>query len=439
MTRRTPPLLLVVALTVAAVGAVAAVLRAAVAESDEGPPSDPRAAAVAALGTRPGDIADSARYVVRYLVEDGAGFSLEIGRFEGVADFARRRFLAQGRFGGGSGAPTEFDSFVFSEWEYQRRDGETRWKRDAVAPQELGQPVPDLAVVGVGNESSAPAYATDRDARTTIVDALVSEVRSVGVEDQHGSTVWHYRVNLDGDRAAGILPEELRSETVAWDEGQGHRELDLWLDGRGRMRKLSISFTGDGESGHRVENELWDYGGPGLVALPPDLGDPTSVGGEGVSSFTLEPGVDSGEEASSLRMSVFAGGLGEAVALEVQSRPVPRANYRRREISMMPPTGGELQPGEYRLGGYDGPNGLAPGTFHVQAPEIDERCHPDGARSGTLTLTEVAVYREEPAPGELYQTGYYVRLHARFVIDCPAVGDGTLLSFTGEARYHALT
>ena len=88
------PLLVVVAVLVVA-GGVVAVIRSA--DEDQGPPSDPRAAVVAALAGRASDTSDSVRYIIRNFVE-GAGVTRQLLVYEGVADLERQRYSARGRF-----------------------------------------------------------------------------------------------------------------------------------------------------------------------------------------------------------------------------------------------------------------------------------------------------------------------------------------------------
>lgn len=77
------------------------------------------------------------------------------------------------------------------------------------------------------------------------------------------------------------------------------------VDGRERLRKLSIFYPDEQGRGFRVENEFWDFGGPGRLDLPDDLDDPTAAGGEGTTAFTVEPGVDIGPGSPGVSIHVF--------------------------------------------------------------------------------------------------------------------------------------
>ncbi len=428
MLRRPSGVLLAVAVALATAGVTVVVLRSG---GGGGPPSEPRAAVVDALATRPRDVADSARYVVRYIQEViGVGVGATV-TYEGVADLKRQRFLARVRFASPEKASQEHDSFVFARWEYVRPAGESRWRRRFFDPSEVGSPTPELGIVGQRGENLvAPPYAGDLETRRRIVDALIGDVVGGGRDDHHGSAVWHYRATVDPERVAGRLPEPLVTEMGRWQEGQRRRDVDVWLDGRGRLRKLSIFYGDEQGRGFRVENEFWDFGGPGRLELPSDLGDPTAVGGEGVTSFTLDPGVELDGDSPGLSMRVFERDEpGSDVSFHVDDQPAVGAERRRRELRITPAAGRHLEPGEHRLVDARGTLQPPPRTFDITAPEIDERCPRDRPRSGTLTLSEAVMYEQS----------FYVRLHLRFSVTCRPPSGGAPVSFTGEARFHALT
>lgn len=119
MGRRLPAVLLVVAVALAVTGASVAVIRLK---------SEPRRAVVEALARRPQDLADSARYLVRYTVEN-PGISSEFATYEGTADFVRQRFLARGGDIHEAGSVDEAEYFVFAQWQYFRSEDDPRWRR----------------------------------------------------------------------------------------------------------------------------------------------------------------------------------------------------------------------------------------------------------------------------------------------------------------------
>ena len=423
VSQRLPVRLLAVAMALALTGTTVAVRRSI---ADDGPPSDPRAAAVAALAAHPWDAAGSARYVVRYFLVN-SGIEALAATFEGEADFRRQRFRARARFFQPDGPPLDSESFVFARWEYTRNAGDRHWQRGGYDPSELGSPTPELAIVGMRDEGlAAPAYAGDADIRRWVADALVADVVPAGREEQYGATVWRYRVTVDANRAAARLPEALRREMKAFHEGEARQEVDLWLDGRERLRKLAIFYPDEERLGFRIENEFWDFGGPGRLDLPEDLDDPTAVGGEGTTSFTVEPGVDLDEHSPGFSMNVSDSDRPiPEVSVRVEDRPPPGGESRRRTVRMTPPAGRHLEPGEYRLVDRAEPSRGVARTFDVTSPEVDARCPRDRPRSGTLTVEEAVMYEER----------FYVRLHLRFTVSCPS----TTGPVEGELRYYALT
>ena len=424
--RRLPIFLLATAVVLALAGTSAVVVRATGEEG--GPPEDPRRAAVEALARRPQDVASSARYLVRYAIEN-PGIRREYAIYRGEADFQRQRFRARARLLPEGRPARDADVFVFAQWQYERDPG-GRWERRFLQPQNIGTPTPELAVVGVrGDGLRAPSYAGDLEVRRRIVDALVTDVVAVGTDDHHGDDVWHYRVTVDGARAAGRLPEPLLREMRGWEEGQRRRDLDLWLDGRGRLRRLSIFYADEKGRGPRVDNEFWDFGRPGRIDLPPDLGDPTAEGGEGVTSFTA-PGIELDRDSPGFTVSVFSPDeAGDAVTLSIDDDPAPGVDGRRREFRIWPAAGRHLEPGEHRLLSRAEFNPPAPLGFSVRGPEVDSACPPDRPRSGTLTVVEAVRYEDR----------YYVRLHVRFTVRCQPPGGAPPVSVSGEARYYALT
>ena len=427
MSRRLPALLLAVSVALAGAGVGTAIVR-----SDEpGPPADPRAAVVAGLAARPGGTAGTARYLVRY-VRGGPDEREGFATYEGVADFERQRYLARGEIRRDDAEPGgAFDAFVFARWQYTRPVGETHWRRRTFDPRALGAPSPELRVVGArGQLLAGPTYVADAGVRAQLVDALVAGVGPLGRELQHGVEVWGYRVTLDGDRARGLLPGALVAEMGSWGELPERREVDVWLDGRQRLRKLSIFTELKDGLGFRVDNEFWDFGGPGPVPIPGDLDDATARDGEGVTSFTVEPGVDLDEDTATFSMWIFDGDQpGDALTVTVADRPAAGAGDRRRVLRLRPASGRRLEPGEYRLVDRAEFNRGVPRTFDVTAPEVEALCPRDRPRSGAVTVEEVVRYEER----------FTVRLRLRFRITCEGSGGAPPAALAGDLRFHALT
>jgi hypothetical protein len=81
------------------------------------------------------------------------------------------------------------------------------------------------------------------------LDALrgaASDVERVGSETVRGTRTTHYRVTLDIEQAIANAPEDLR-ELVRGSVaalGSGTIPADVWVDGRGRLRKTRLRVSG---------------------------------------------------------------------------------------------------------------------------------------------------------------------------------------------------
>lgn len=68
-------------------------------------------------------------------------------------------------------------------------------------------------------------------------------VENRGTEDVRGTRTTHYRVKIDPAQAAANAPEELREAVRSSVRPLGSDTVpdDVWLDGRGRLRKIRLS------------------------------------------------------------------------------------------------------------------------------------------------------------------------------------------------------
>lgn len=109
-----------------------------------------------------------------------------------------------------------------------------------------------------------------------LLQAAGAEIETVGREELRGTETTHYRGTLDaaayakklspGERAGlGPLAGQLDAGAVAV-------PVDVWLDGDGFVRKVSLSISGTElgrEGSASVSFELWDYGEKVEIDLPP--------------------------------------------------------------------------------------------------------------------------------------------------------------------------
>lgn len=120
---------------------------------------------------------------------------------------------------------------------------------------------------------------TDPRSALDILRAAAGRVEAVGTEELHGTQTTHYRATIDPSAyeklapaqssAAEPFPKQLVTQAAA-----GPIPVDVWLDGDGLVRKLSLSVTaeqaGTSQRGSAsLSFEIWDYGKDVAIALPP--------------------------------------------------------------------------------------------------------------------------------------------------------------------------
>jgi len=106
------------------------------------------------------------------------------------------------------------------------------------------------------------------------------EIEAVGTEELRGTDTTHYRATIDPADYEKLAPEEQREQLGALvDEfvgtsGIGKIPVDVWLDSSSMVRKVVMTFsamppgsTKNAQSS--VSFELWDYGEPVTIELPP--------------------------------------------------------------------------------------------------------------------------------------------------------------------------
>ncbi len=110
--------------------------------------------------------------------------------------------------------------------------------------------------------------------------AVTSDVETVGSEQLRGVETTHYRATIDPSRLGKLAPGKDRTATqalvdrLATQSGLGPVPVDVWLDASGLVRKLSMSVEAAEPSTSRSSDvtmsfELWDYGQPVAIELPP--------------------------------------------------------------------------------------------------------------------------------------------------------------------------
>lgn len=105
------------------------------------------------------------------------------------------------------------------------------------------------------------------------------ELETVGPEELRGVATTHYRVHLDPADLAKRAVADNADAASLFDQLSGQSgvtdvPLDIWIDGEGLVRKLSVDVDAPdattGRSGHvSLAFELWDYGEPVEIDVPP--------------------------------------------------------------------------------------------------------------------------------------------------------------------------
>lgn len=367
---------------------------------------------VNALAARPEDHADTARWE-QLVFAEGPGQRRFFARSAGTADFGHRRW--RGRQELASGETHEF--FLADRFDYRRRTGQTGWEKSPRKAGDLFDPVPDPLIAGE-RDSGAPSFLPSVERRRRIVDALVVSFEGAEAVTLRGTPTRRYRVRVERDRPEGRLDEALSAEASAWGELSFEvLEVDAWVDGRGRLRRMSTFLPFAGDDGFRIE-EWWGFGDARSVPVPDDLGDPTIHGGEGTTSFLLA-GPPLG------RVELVDGPGGVAMNLSRHEDDLTFSIHER--VPGARPHTWSLSTGVPRRSGDVLPVRLVRTTYYQEGRStrsVFEPVAPCERPTGTLVVRELVVDAED----------VIVRLRATFSLSCdrhPPV--------QGEMRFHALT
>lgn len=212
-----------------------------------------------ALSARSVTIANTARYSVATLaIKADPANPLVSG--EGLADFRRNIFFARLTLRRAREAGALREKAVMGGQTYGRPPGGT-WEKagSPFDPDSFPFQVPDIDLLGVSTPWPRPT--DDLEKRKLMFDALVSDINVIGQESLRSTLTWHVKLRLDPDRALPKLSDELKP--LAADP---FRQVEIWLDGQGRLRKLLVV-----EPAVHYAYELWDFDGPKASDFPPDL------------------------------------------------------------------------------------------------------------------------------------------------------------------------
>jgi hypothetical protein len=127
----------------------------------------------------------------------------------------------------------------------------------------------DLGAFGQGSTGGVTGLG-DADPSGTL-EALrgAGEVETVGTDTLRGVETTHYRAMIDPQKALDEAPANLREQGLkGLDELGGPVPVDVWIDGDGQTRKISMDI--DAKSGRVATTiEYYDFGTDVDVSAPP--------------------------------------------------------------------------------------------------------------------------------------------------------------------------
>ena len=104
------------------------------------------------------------------------------------------------------------------------------------------------------------------------------DIETIGSEDLRGVDTTHYRVVLDPVALAKPRPRAIRTRRrcsvgLTRQDDIADVPLDVWVDGNGLVRNVSLDFEADDQSSGQPGSvslafELWDYGEPVEIGVP---------------------------------------------------------------------------------------------------------------------------------------------------------------------------
>jgi len=126
----------------------------------------------------------------------------------------------------------------------------------------------------------------------------VASVQRVGTDTLRGTETTHYKAEIDFDKVLANAPPAAKAglqatiDQLKQQTGSQTLPIDVWIGDDGLVRKIVFTYpkTGSGSSPSSVTVELYDYGTPVNVAVPPadqvtDFSQIAALAG-GVSSST---------------------------------------------------------------------------------------------------------------------------------------------------------
>jgi hypothetical protein len=127
----------------------------------------------------------------------------------------------------------------------------------------------DLSSLGLGAAGSSGGLSDANPSGTLDLLRGVGDVTTVGTETLRGVSTTHYRATVDPQKAVDEAPDALRGQ-VGKGLGaiSGTIPVDVWIDGDGQARKITISVDAKTAS-VATSMEYYDFGTDVSVQAPP--------------------------------------------------------------------------------------------------------------------------------------------------------------------------
>jgi hypothetical protein len=109
----------------------------------------------------------------------------------------------------------------------------------------------------------------DPSAALETLRGVTSDVQNIGTETIRGAKTTHYRGTLDLAKAAEKAPVAVRQRLLQQLKTVKSAPFDAFIDDEGRLRKMTTHIVLDSTSYVDTNVEMFDFGAPVRVAIPP--------------------------------------------------------------------------------------------------------------------------------------------------------------------------
>jgi hypothetical protein len=114
-----------------------------------------------------------------------------------------------------------------------------------------------------------PGGASDPSDVFAMILRASRKLENLGSEEVRGDEATHYRASVDVEKLADEVPAAQRDEYVKEARGEEPLPVDVWVDGEGRLRRVSIREEIEQDVDVVAAFELFDFGVDVEVEPPP--------------------------------------------------------------------------------------------------------------------------------------------------------------------------